>query len=55
QLKKVTSGKWALVGITSRSGNGDTTCATGPSIYTDVTATDLRAWIAQPVGGLNNP
>lgn len=55
QLKKVTSGKWAVVGITSRSGNNDTTCATGPSIYTDVTAPDLRQWIATNVGGLNNP
>jgi secreted trypsin-like serine protease len=26
-----------LVGVTSRSGNGDSTCATGPSIYTDAT------------------
>jgi len=55
QFKKVTSGKWAVVGITSRSGNGDSTCATGPSIYTDVTATDLRQWISDNVGGLPNP
>jgi snapalysin len=55
QFKKVTSGKWAVVGITSRSGNGDSTCATGPSIYTDVTAADLRQWISDNVGGLTNP
>jgi snapalysin len=55
QLKKVTSGKWAQVGITHGAGNGDATCATGPSIYTDVTAPDLRKWIADNVGGLNNP
>jgi snapalysin len=55
QLKKVTSGKWAVVGITSRAGNGSSTCATGPSIYVDVTAADLRQWIATTVGGLNNP
>jgi snapalysin len=51
----VTSGKWAVVGITSRAGNGSSTCATGPSIYVDVTAADLRQWIATTVGGLNNP
>jgi snapalysin len=55
QLKKVTSGKWAVVGITSRSGNGNSVCATGPSIYVDVAATDLRQWIATTVGGLTNP
>lgn len=31
-------GTFELVGVTSRSGNGDSTCATGPSIYTNATA-----------------
>jgi secreted trypsin-like serine protease len=29
-----TNGAFELIGVTSRSGNGDSTCATGPSIYT---------------------
>jgi secreted trypsin-like serine protease len=48
QLRSV-AGTWQLIGATSRSGNGDSTCATGPSIYTDVTA--YTAWIAQNTGG----
>jgi hypothetical protein len=39
---------WQLIGVTSRSGNGDSTCATGPSIYTDATA--YTDWIAQHTG-----
>lgn len=39
---------WQLIGVTSRSGNGDSTCATGPSIYTDATA--YGDWIAQHTG-----
>ena len=39
---------WQLIGVTSRSGNGDSTCATGPSIYTD--ATSYADWIAQHTG-----
>ncbi len=39
---------WSLIGVTSRSGNGDSTCATGPSIYTDATA--YADWIAQTTG-----
>lgn len=39
---------WQLIGVTSRSGNGDSTCATGPSIYTDATA--YADWIAQHTG-----
>ncbi|TQJ03048.1 S1 family peptidase [Amycolatopsis cihanbeyliensis] len=35
QVKRV-NGTWQLIGATSRSGNGDPTCATGPSIYVDV-------------------
>lgn len=43
-----TTGSWSLIGVTSRSGNGDSTCATGPSIYTDATA--YADWIAQTTG-----
>lgn len=46
---KGTQGSWELIGATSRSGNGDSTCATGPSIYTDVTA--FADWINQNTGG----
>jgi secreted trypsin-like serine protease len=42
---KGTAGKWELVGATSRAGNTDQNCATGPSIYTDVSA--LKDWVAQ--------
>jgi len=42
-------GSWTLIGVTSRSGNGDSMCATGPSIYTDATA--YADWIAQTTGG----
>ncbi|TDD86302.1 serine protease [Saccharopolyspora karakumensis] len=45
---KGTQGSWELIGATSRSGNGDSTCATGPSIYTDVTA--FADWINQNTG-----
>lgn len=45
---KGTSGNWELIGATSRAGNSDSTCATGPSIYTDVTA--FAEWIAQNTG-----
>jgi len=39
---------WSLIGVTSRSGNGDSTCATGPSIYTNAVA--YADWIAQTTG-----
>ncbi len=42
QVKQV-NGVWQLVGATSRSGNGSSTCATGPSIYVDVPF--FRSWI----------
>jgi secreted trypsin-like serine protease len=48
QLRSV-AGVWQLIGATSRSGNDDPTCATGPSIYTDVTT--YRAWITKHTGG----
>jgi len=43
-------GRWALIGATSRSGNGSSVCATGPSIYGDLTS--IRSWINTQVGGL---
>jgi len=43
-----TGGGWELIGVTSRSGNGSSTCATGPSIYTNATA--YASWIAQHTG-----
>jgi len=41
-------GNWSLIGVTSRSGNGDSVCATGPSIYTNATA--YTDWIAEKTG-----
>ncbi|CAM00267.1 trypsin [Saccharopolyspora erythraea NRRL 2338] len=46
---KGTSGNWELIGATSRAGNNNPTCATGPSIYTDVVA--FTDWINQNTGG----
>ncbi|GAA2820639.1 serine protease [Saccharopolyspora taberi] len=46
---KGTSGNWELIGATSRAGNNDSNCATGPSIYTDVVA--FTDWINQNTGG----
>jgi secreted trypsin-like serine protease len=43
-------GRWYLIGVTSRSGNGSSVCATGPSIYGDLVT--IRAWIDAQVGGL---
>lgn len=40
---------WKLIGVTSRTGNGDPTCATGPSIYTNAVA--YQDWINQNTGG----
>ncbi|GGQ56643.1 S1 family peptidase [Couchioplanes azureus] len=44
------SGRWALIGVTSRSGNNNPVCATGPSIYGDLPS--IRSWVSQQVGGL---
>jgi secreted trypsin-like serine protease len=44
-LHKTEEGRWEVVGVTSRPGNGDPTCATGPSIYTSATA--YSDWIAE--------
>ncbi|RKT83395.1 Trypsin [Saccharopolyspora antimicrobica] len=46
---KGSPGNWELIGATSRSGNGDSTCATGPSIYADVVA--YADWVNQNTGG----
>ncbi|SDK95303.1 Trypsin [Lentzea albidocapillata subsp. violacea] len=46
QVKSV-SGRWELIGATSRSGGG-ATCATAPSIYVDVPY--YRSWIRQYAG-----
>ena len=46
QIKSV-SGRWQLIGATSRSGGGSV-CATAPSIYVDVPY--FRSWISSYVG-----
>ncbi|GAA3630973.1 trypsin [Lentzea atacamensis] len=48
QVKSV-SGRWELIGATSRSGGG-ATCATAPSIYVDVPY--FRSWISQYAGSV---
>jgi secreted trypsin-like serine protease len=49
QVRQV-SGRWALIGVTSRAGNNSSTCATAPSIYGDLPS--IRTWVNQQVGGL---
>ncbi|MEU4425961.1 trypsin-like serine protease [Actinoplanes sp. NPDC024001] len=49
QVRQV-SGRWVLIGVTSRAGNNNSTCATGPSIYGDLPS--IRTWVNQQVGGL---
>ncbi|MGY1437063.1 S1 family peptidase [Streptomyces reniochalinae] len=44
-LVKGRPGHWELLGATSRDGDADPKCATGPGIYTDLTA--HRDWIEQ--------
>ncbi|WP_116047316.1 S1 family peptidase [Amycolatopsis palatopharyngis] len=44
-LRKVEEGRWEVLAVTSRPGNGDRTCATGPSIYTSATA--YSSWITE--------
>jgi secreted trypsin-like serine protease len=48
-LKKVDGGKWAIIGVTSRPGDGGPNCAVAPSIYTDTTAPEVRNWLAQQI------
>ncbi|MEV6595485.1 trypsin-like serine protease [Actinoplanes sp. NPDC051346] len=43
------NGRWALIGVTSRAGNNNPVCATGPSIYGDLSS--IRSWVSQQVGG----
>ena len=38
---------WELIGATSRDGDADPACATGPGVWTDVTA--YRPWIAKTI------
>ncbi|MCA1185883.1 MULTISPECIES: trypsin-like serine protease [unclassified Saccharopolyspora] len=40
-------GAWELIGATSRDGDADPNCASGPGIYTDLTA--HRAWIENTI------
>lgn len=47
---RMVSGRWLLIGVTSRAGNNSSTCATGPSIYGDLPA--IRSWVAQQAGTL---
>ncbi|TDB71359.1 snapalysin family zinc-dependent metalloprotease [Micromonospora sp. KC723] len=49
QVRRI-NGVWHLIGATSRAGNNNSTCATGPSIYGDLPS--IRAWINTQVGGL---
>ena len=49
QVRQI-NGRWNLIGATSRAGNNNSTCATGPSIYGDLPA--IRTWINTQVGGL---
>jgi secreted trypsin-like serine protease len=48
-----TEGKWQLLGVTSRPGNGDATCATAPSIYTSAVA--YAAWIMSIIAPVTTP
>lgn len=47
---RLINGRWHLIGATSRAGNNNATCATGPSIYGDLSS--IRSWIDTQVGGL---
>jgi hypothetical protein len=49
QVRSV-SGRWMLIGVTSRAGNNSSTCATAPSIYGDLPS--IRTWVNTQVGGL---
>ncbi|SCL34665.1 snapalysin [Micromonospora nigra] len=49
QVRRI-NGVWHLIGATSRAGNNNSTCATGPSIYGDLPS--IRTWINSQVGGL---
>ncbi|TCC00357.1 snapalysin family zinc-dependent metalloprotease [Micromonospora zingiberis] len=49
QVRRI-NGVWNVIGATSRAGNNNATCATGPSIYGDLSS--IRSWINTQVGGL---
>ena len=49
QVRRI-NGVWNVIGATSRAGNNNSTCATGPSIYGDLSS--IRPWINTQVGGL---
>jgi secreted trypsin-like serine protease len=48
QVRRI-SNRWFLIGATSRAGNNNSVCATGPSIYGDLSS--IRTWISNAVGG----
>ncbi|HEX6684437.1 MAG TPA: trypsin-like serine protease [Candidatus Limnocylindrales bacterium] len=51
QVRRISGdSRWWVIGATSRSGNGSSVCATGPSIYGDLVS--IRSWINTQVGGL---
>jgi secreted trypsin-like serine protease len=41
--------RWELVGVTSRTGNGENTCGDGPTIYTSARA--FAGWINDTIAG----
>jgi snapalysin len=47
---RLVSGRWVLIGVTSRAGNNSSVCATAPSIYGDLPS--IRSWVNTQVGGL---
>ncbi|WP_375736811.1 trypsin-like serine protease [Polymorphospora lycopeni] len=47
---RMINNRWHLIGATSRAGNNNSVCATGPSIYGDLSS--IRPWINTQVGGL---
>ncbi|MER7167610.1 snapalysin family zinc-dependent metalloprotease [Micromonospora sp. NPDC000207] len=49
QVRRI-NGAWSLIGVTSRAGNNNSTCATAPSIYGDLPS--IRSWVNTQVGGL---
>ncbi|MFC7328789.1 S1 family peptidase [Marinactinospora rubrisoli] len=42
-------GRWQLIGATSRDGDGDDVCSTGPGVWTDVTV--YSDWIERTIAG----
>lgn len=51
-VRKV-NGAWALVGIHSRAGAGEATCALATDAHADIAA--VRSWVEAQVGGLPPP